>query len=220
MISSPHRRSRSGLWFAAFTIISLLLLLASQTDPAQTLQSISARRWIPSGRRSEASGRGSPASSAPLARSTGCAARTTSCGGLASAEQRIAELQEAAVENAELRDLLGLTQSLDMDLLPVRIISRDPSNFTWEIGIDAGTDQGLAVGMPVVGLGRGGGSAGRQHRFGRQRHGHRAAHRRYPLERGGARSADSGTGPGAGPAGWSAVMVQVDVTDDLAETRW
>ena len=72
---------------------------------------------------------------------------------LASAEQRIAELQEAAVENAELRDLLGLTQSLDMDLL--RIISRDPSNFTWEIGIDAGTDQGLAVGMPVVGLAEG-----------------------------------------------------------------
>ena len=29
---SPHRRSRTGLWFAAFTIVSLLLLLASGTD--------------------------------------------------------------------------------------------------------------------------------------------------------------------------------------------
>ena len=47
MIGSPHRRSRSGLWFAAFTIISLLLLLASQTDPARTLQSISARALDP-----------------------------------------------------------------------------------------------------------------------------------------------------------------------------
>ena len=47
MISSPHRRSRSGLWFAACTIISLLLLLASQTDPALTLQNISARALDP-----------------------------------------------------------------------------------------------------------------------------------------------------------------------------
>ena len=75
-------------------------------------------------------------------------------------------------------------------------------NFTWEIGIDAGTDQGLAVGMPSARPR--GGSAGRQHRVGRQRHGHRAAHRRHPFQRGGARPANSGAGPGAGPAGRSA----------------
>ena len=137
MISSPHRRSRSGLWFAAFTIISLLLLLASQTDPAQTLQSISA--WALDPIRQTIGGIGSG-----IAGVFGTIGEIDRLRGendelrsrLASAEQRIAELQEAAVENAELRDLLGLTQSLDMDLLPVRIISRDPSNFTWEIGID------------------------------------------------------------------------------------
>jgi rod shape-determining protein MreC len=77
---------------------------------------------------------------------------------LAGMEQRIAELEGAAAENEELRELLGLTQSLEMDLLPVRVISRDPSNFTWEVGIDAGTVDGLAVGMPVVGSAEGAGA--------------------------------------------------------------
>ena len=52
--------------------------------------------------------------------------------------------------NGELRQLLGITEALDMELLPVRITSRDPSNFTWEAGVDAGTDDGVRVGMPVV----------------------------------------------------------------------
>ena len=47
MIGGPHRRSRNGLWFAAFTIISLLLLLASQTQAALTLQRVSARALDP-----------------------------------------------------------------------------------------------------------------------------------------------------------------------------
>lgn len=77
---------------------------------------------------------------------------------LAGAQQRIAELAEAARENDDLRQLLGITEALDMELLPVRIISRDPSNLTWEAGVDAGTDQGLAVGMPVVGNAEGAGA--------------------------------------------------------------
>jgi rod shape-determining protein MreC len=77
---------------------------------------------------------------------------------LAGAEQRIAELTEAARENDELRQLLGITEALDMELLPVRIISRDPSNLVWEVGIDAGSDHGLEVGMPVVGSADGAGA--------------------------------------------------------------
>ena len=45
--SSPHRRSRTGLWFAAFTIASLLMLLASSTEPAQTLQRVTTRALDP-----------------------------------------------------------------------------------------------------------------------------------------------------------------------------
>ncbi|HKO34785.1 MAG TPA: rod shape-determining protein MreC [Candidatus Limnocylindria bacterium] len=218
MISSPHRRSRSGLWFAAFTIISLLLLLASQTDPAQTLQSISARALDPirqaiGGIGSGIAGVFGTIGEIDRLRSENDDLRSR----LASAEQRIAELQEAAVENAELRDLLGLTQTLDMDLLPVRIISRDPSNFTWEIGIDAGTDQGLAVGMPVVGSAEGAGAlAGSIVSVGSDI----ATVRLIVDTRSNVVALDQRTralGLVQGQLGGQLVMVQVDVTDDLAE---
>ena len=45
--SSPHRRNRAGLWFAAFTIVSLLMLLASSTEQARTLQQVTARALDP-----------------------------------------------------------------------------------------------------------------------------------------------------------------------------
>jgi rod shape-determining protein MreC len=159
MIGSPHRRTRSGLWYAAFVIVSLLLLLASQTDAALTLQRVSARALDPvrqaiTGAGEAVAGVFGTIGEIDRLRSENDDLRRR----LAGAEQRIAELEGAAAENAELRDLLGLTQSLDMDLLPVRVISRDPSNFTWEVGIDAGTTDGLTVGMPVVGSALGAGA--------------------------------------------------------------
>ena len=159
MIGSPHRRTRSGLWYAAFVIVSLLLLLASQTDAALTLQRVSARALDPvrqaiTGVGEAVAGVFGTIGEIDRLRSENDDLRRR----LTGAEQRIAELEGAAAENAELRDLLGLTQSLDMDLLPVRVISRDPSNFTWEVGIDAGTTDGLTVGMPVVGSARGAGA--------------------------------------------------------------
>lgn len=148
---SPHRRSRAGLWFAASTVLSLLLLLASRTAPALTLQEVTARALDPV--RGAIAGVGSGIAGVFTAigeidrlRSDNDRLRRE----LASAEARLAELREAAAENAELRGLLGLTKTLQMDLLPVRILGRDPSNFTWEVGIDAGTNDGLRVGMPVV----------------------------------------------------------------------
>jgi len=159
MIGSPHRRTRTGLWFAAFAIVSLLLLLASQTDAALSLQRVSARALDPV--RQSIAGIGGAV--AGVFGTIGEIDRLRTENDdlrrrLAGAEQRIAELEGAAAENAELRDLLGLTQSLDMNLLPVRIISRDPSNFTWEVGVDAGSLDGLAVGMPVVGSAQGAGA--------------------------------------------------------------
>jgi rod shape-determining protein MreC len=159
---SPHRRSRAGLWFAGFIVASLLMLLASRTEPALFVQQATARALDPV--RSAIAGVGGAISGVIGAigeidrlRSENDQLRSE----LAGAQQRIADLTEAASENASLRQLLGLTTSLHMDLLPVRIISRDPSNFTWEVGIDAGTDDGVQVGMPVVGSADGaGGLAG------------------------------------------------------------
>jgi rod shape-determining protein MreC len=149
--SSPHRRSRAGLWFAGFTIVCLLMLLASSTQPARTLQQVTARALDPvrqtlSGIGGGVAGLFGAVGEIDRLRSENADLRVA----LAGAEQRIAELTEAARENEELRELLGITEALEMDLFPVRIISRDPSNFAWEVGIDAGSDDGIAEGMPVV----------------------------------------------------------------------
>jgi rod shape-determining protein MreC len=156
---SPHRRSRAGLWFAAATVVSLLLLLASRTPQALTLQEFTAHALDPlrgaiSGVGAGISGFFTTIGEIDRLRSENERLR----GELAGAEARLAELREAAAENAELRGLLGLTTSLQMDLLPVRILGRDPSNFTWEVGIDAGTRDGVRIGMPVVAAADGSGA--------------------------------------------------------------
>lgn len=159
---SPNRRRRAGLWFAGFTIASLLLLLASRTEPAQLLQSFTSRALDPV--RQSVSGVGDAVVGligviGEIDRLRGENEELRS--ELAAAQQRIAELTEAARENDELRDLLGIAEALEMDLLPARVVNRDPSNFSWEVGIDAGTADGVRVGMPVVGNADGaGGLAG------------------------------------------------------------
>jgi rod shape-determining protein MreC len=159
---SPHRRTHAGLWFATFTIISLLMLLASRTEPARLLQASTSRALDPV--RETISGIGGGI--AGLLGAVGDIAtlrgeNDTLRRDLAAAEQRIAELTEAARENEELRELLGIADQLEMELLPVRVIRRDPSNFSWDVGIDAGSRDGVRAGMPVVGNADGaGGLAG------------------------------------------------------------
>ena len=159
MVTSSSRRSRAGLWFAAFTVASLLMLLASRTEPAQTLQQASARALEPV--RATVAGVGEAVvglfgtiGEIDRLRTENDQLRSE----LVGLQQRVADLTEAAAENVELRQLLGLTKSLNLRLLPVRIIARDPSNLSWEVGIDAGTDAGIKVGMPVVGSANGAGA--------------------------------------------------------------
>lgn len=148
---SPNRRGRAGLWFAAFTIASLLMLLASSTEFARTLQQGTSRALDPVRQTLSGIGGGvaelfGAVGDIDRLRDENAQLRTA----LAGAEQRIAELAEAARENEELRELLGIAEALEMELFPVRIVSRDPSNFAWEVGIDAGSADGIAEGMPVV----------------------------------------------------------------------
>ena len=159
MLAPSSRRSRAGLWFAAFTVASLLMLLASRTEPAQTLQQASARALEPV--RAAVAGAGEAVvglfgtiGEIDRLRTENDQLRSE----LVGLQQRVAELTEAAAENVELRQLLGLTKSLNLRTLPVRIIARDPSNLSWEVGIDAGSDAGLKVGMPVVGSANGAGA--------------------------------------------------------------
>jgi rod shape-determining protein MreC len=218
MIGGPHRRSRNGLWFAAFTITSLLLLLASQTDAALTLQRVSARALDPIRQTIGGVGAGIAGVFGTIGEIDRLRTENDDLRrSLAGAQQRIAELQEAAAENAELRGLLGLTKSLDMDLLPVRVISRDPSNFTWDLGIDAGTDDGVAVGMPVVGSAEGAGAlAGTVVSVGADT----ATVRLIVDTRSSVVAIDQRSralGLVQGQLGGQLVMVQVDITDSLRE---
>lgn len=63
---------------------------------------------------------------------------------------RVAELEEARLENERLRALVEFAEASELEARGARIIGR-PST-TWEgvITIDQGTDDGIAVGMPVL----------------------------------------------------------------------
>ena len=156
---TPNRRARAGLWFAAFTIASLLMLLASSTEPARTLQHVTTRALDPIRTTLSSFGAGVAGLFGAIGEidrlRTENAELRLALGG---AEQRVAELSEAARENDELRELLGIREALDMELFPVRIIHRDPSNFAWEVGIDAGAADGIREGMPVVANANGAGA--------------------------------------------------------------
>ncbi len=153
MIGGPPRRgSRVGRLYASFMIVSLVLLLASRTPQARAIQEVGARALDPVRHAVTAIGDGVAGIFGTIGeidrlRTENDRLRATAAG----MQERLTELTEAARENAQLRELLGLRASLDMQLLPVRVLSVDPSNFTWEIGIDAGSDDGLEVGMAVVG---------------------------------------------------------------------
>ena len=157
--SSPHRRSRTGLWLAAFTIASLLMLLASSTQPALTLQQVTTRALDPvrqalTGIGSGVAGLFGTIGEIDRLRTENADLRVA----LAGAEQRIAELQEAARENARLRSLLGLQAVLGWDLVPARVVAAGTGAVTWEVAIDVGREDGIRTGMPVVGAAPGGGA--------------------------------------------------------------
>ena len=66
-------------------------------------------------------------------------------------QAEIVRLRELEVENRDLRNLLGLKQRAGAgELLPVRVIARDPSPYVQSITIDRGEEDGLRDGMPVI----------------------------------------------------------------------
>lgn len=64
---------------------------------------------------------------------------------------RIALLEEKASENKRLRNLLGFSEDYSYEMLPVRVVARDPSLVFRSIVINAGKKDGIQKWMPVVG---------------------------------------------------------------------
>ena len=160
MIGGPPRRgSRVGRLYAAFMIVSLVLLLASRTPQARAIQEVGARALDPVRHAVTGIGDGVAGVFGTIGEIDRLRTENERLRALAAGmQERVTELTEAARENAQLRQLLGLRATLDMELLPVRVLSVDPSNFTWEVGIDAGSDDGLVEGMAVVGSADGAGA--------------------------------------------------------------
>jgi len=64
---------------------------------------------------------------------------------------RVAQLEEARLENERLRGLVQLSQSQDIESVAARVIGRPTNSWEGVITIDRGSDEGIGVGMPVVG---------------------------------------------------------------------
>ncbi len=66
-------------------------------------------------------------------------------------QAEVVRLQELELENRDLRNLLGLRErSAAGDLLPARLIARDPSPYVRAITIDRGTEDGVHDGMTLI----------------------------------------------------------------------
>ena len=63
----------------------------------------------------------------------------------------LVRLRELEMENRDLRNLLGLKQRSEAgELVPVRVIARDPSPYVQSVTIDRGTDDGIREGMTII----------------------------------------------------------------------
>ncbi len=69
----------------------------------------------------------------------------------ASLRSRVAELEEARLENERLRALVEIVQARDLDAVGGRVIGRPTNSWEGVITIDLGTEDGITTGMPVIG---------------------------------------------------------------------
>jgi rod shape-determining protein MreC len=69
---------------------------------------------------------------------------------LAQARTIVAGTAELREQNQRLQDLLGLKATLDPTGVPAVVIASGVSNFDWTVTIDAGSNDGVEVDMPVV----------------------------------------------------------------------
>jgi rod shape-determining protein MreC len=72
----------------------------------------------------------------------------------ASLSARVAQLSEAGRENDRLTEMLGIARQFPYELVPARVVVRDPSFISRSAIINVGKDQGLLPYMPVM-TGRG-----------------------------------------------------------------
>src|SRR5688572_10398387 len=68
-------------------------------------------------------------------------------------ETELHTARAAAAENERLKALLGLSEQLNIESIPARVIARDPSVWFNTITINRGSSSGVEMNMPVVAAG-------------------------------------------------------------------
>ncbi|MBN2188046.1 MAG: rod shape-determining protein MreC [Chitinispirillaceae bacterium] len=63
----------------------------------------------------------------------------------------VAQLRDEKTENARLRRMLGFEERTPHDIIPVRVVARDPSPVVKSVVVNAGKNKGVLPFMPVVG---------------------------------------------------------------------
>jgi rod shape-determining protein MreC len=155
---SSSRRSRAAVWWGVLVVVSIVLVAVSATGPVRSAQEAAARLVAPVQAAVTAVAAGVGDLVETIGEIGGLRAENDALRSeLAGADQRIAELQEAARENARLRALLGLQAVLGWDLVPGRVVAAGTGALTWEVALDTGRLDGVRVGMPVVGAAASGG---------------------------------------------------------------
>ncbi|KMQ50814.1 Rod shape-determining protein MreC [Chitinispirillum alkaliphilum] len=69
---------------------------------------------------------------------------------LVEANTRLALVEEKTQENQRLRELIGFSADFPYELLPARVIARDPSPLYRSLIVNAGVNQGVVRYMPLV----------------------------------------------------------------------
>lgn len=65
-------------------------------------------------------------------------------------QDELSRMRSAEQQNQILRDLLDLRESSELNLIPVRIVAKDLRGINNALTINAGSDDGVKVGMPVT----------------------------------------------------------------------
>jgi len=65
-------------------------------------------------------------------------------------QDELSRLRSAEQQNRVLRSLLDLREESSVPLIPVRVVAKDLTTMNSSITVNAGSDQGVKVGMPVI----------------------------------------------------------------------
>lgn len=65
-------------------------------------------------------------------------------------QDELSRLRSAEQQNEKLRELLNFSRSSDLSIYPVRIVGKELNQINNSLTIDAGSNQGIKTGMPMV----------------------------------------------------------------------